>query len=1353
MRERLVRVAKQTSKRFLTLTAATIMAFSGLALASPMFFTGNVAAAGGILLLNEIFPSPDLNSQSEWVEVYNPGSTSVSTSGWNISSSGHDFSGSGNVSNNCSDTVPAYGYCVFTDNSQVSAQQLLANGGDTVTLTNGVNSDSVTYPSISSSSDMSYARTVNGAGSWTSASPSEGTSNDPADNLSVCASNCDYTSIGAAISGAQAGTDIYVDPGTYHENVNVNKAVTLMGAGADSTTIVATDGNSSPLTFSGNGATVSGFTITHDYTDSELAAWNFNNNGVTFGQLTHDNTLENSTVTLNRNGVYLNNSEDNVVTRNTITNNRTGVNMTNDLAGTQITDNVISDNWTEGLVTYDSGIAINYSNVTVSGNTFDQNWYEQITVKNTSLSSGTLDVSGNTFSDSPVTYTTSSSSSLDEPGFAAQQPVSLGGTATKPAQSLPTLRIFNGGNVSLGYSGKTLKVGADEPYTTIQSAVNDASAGDTIAVDAGTYNESPTINKSLTLTGAQAGVAGSSHSGNESTVNRFYVTAGGVTVNGFSFNGTSTSGQLQVLSASTLSGIVVENNVFSGYSNVALPTNGAGNIVIKQNLFTSPGAPAEAIQIKPYSNQNVINQHDCNGTQVLNNVFTNATTNGAADINFSCTGSNSSNVTVSGNTSTNPTDPNGPNMVAFSGVTDGIVVSNNTASTSGSQVLFFGSVSGTASITGNTFTNGGGKAVSIHGGDHYAGVNDSSNTGTFTITGNTFSGNAYGVYVQSGSLSGSGSVDASHNYWGTAVASTIEGENTSGVTVSPYYVDHLNGTLSSVVPTTVYVNQTGHIPGYDEFSTISEAVNAVASGGTVNVGAGNYTESSLTLAKPLNLFGPNKDANPNTDTRVSEATVTGHILVTSSNVEIKGLTLTDPNYSGVSIEAVQVYGSGSLVSNVTVQNNIFTSIENSAAHGAYGVMVQGNVKTIEVYANKFSGINATTSGGWAHAIEVSPTSSNGSIPQDVRVIGNSFSNITNVGNSDAYAFSVDSTTYGGQTVYADASQILPFAGNSLAGLKVRNLDPNHTLDLTDNWWGNVLGASSSQYSGAVDVSSWCTDSTCTSDQSASSGTTTLPSGSLGTPTTSGNTSSLTLPSTNDVTASTTTSSGTVQVTIPAGITISAPASSNWDGTITAPTVTTVQLGSTKTVSLAIQVGASGVDLTFDKAVRLVLPGQAGQSVGFVNAEGVFSTIDACVAGDDQNAQDTALLAGGDCYLTSGSDLVVWTKHFTTFVAYTPAPQSSNGNSSSATTTSASTTGSQASNGSGAGEVQGQNTSATSGKTSSTNVKTPAANASQPKVAAKEAGGIRWYWWVIVALVALAAIGFGVYRYADGTDKN
>ena len=127
------------------------------------------------------------------------------------------------------------------------------------------------------------------------------------------------------------------------------------------------------------------------------------------------------------------------------------------------------------------------------------------------------------------------------------------------------------------------------------------------------------------------------------------------------------------------------------------------------------------------------------------------------------------------------------------------------------------------------------------------------------------------------------------------------------------------------------------------------------------------------------------------------------------------------------------------------------------------------------------------------------------------------------------------------------------------------------------------------------------------------------------------------------------------ISIPASTTVTATGG-NWDGVINAPTIkpnTSVSIptttGSTTTVATVIDVGSDSVSLTFDKAVRLFIPGQAGKLVGFVR-NSVFTQISTPCSADTQAAGD-ALTTSGNCYVTVGSDMVIWTKHFTTFVTY------------------------------------------------------------------------------------------------------
>ncbi|MEN9622171.1 MAG: hypothetical protein RLZZ67_605 [Candidatus Parcubacteria bacterium] len=113
----------------------------------------------------------------------------------------------------------------------------------------------------------------------------------------------------------------------------------------------------------------------------------------------------------------------------------------------------------------------------------------------------------------------------------------------------------------------------------------------------------------------------------------------------------------------------------------------------------------------------------------------------------------------------------------------------------------------------------------------------------------------------------------------------------------------------------------------------------------------------------------------------------------------------------------------------------------------------------------------------------------------------------------------------------------------------------------------------------------------------------------------------------------------------------------WNGVMHAPTPVSITLpataGQIKTLISAFEIGVSGTQLTFNRAVRILIPGQAGKRTGFVTGGEDFKEVTTGCVADDQISAN-ALAADAECKLDVGADLVIWTKHFTSFATYTQA---------------------------------------------------------------------------------------------------
>ena len=137
------------------------------------------------------------------------------------------------------------------------------------------------------------------------------------------------------------------------------------------------------------------------------------------------------------------------------------------------------------------------------------------------------------------------------------------------------------------------------------------------------------------------------------------------------------------------------------------------------------------------------------------------------------------------------------------------------------------------------------------------------------------------------------------------------------------------------------------------------------------------------------------------------------------------------------------------------------------------------------------------------------------------------------------------------------------------------------------------------------------------------------------------------------------STQTIVVDVPQGTVIDG--GSDWNGLIQAPTIEeTVEAEnfSSGTPQVIMSVGVPGVKLILSKATKITLPGAAGKSAGFTEVDGTFQFIATCTS--SEVSDPNTLPDGGDCRVDAGSDLTIWTKHFTQFFSYLATPESCNG---------------------------------------------------------------------------------------------
>ncbi len=138
----------------------------------------------------------------------------------------------------------------------------------------------------------------------------------------------------------------------------------------------------------------------------------------------------------------------------------------------------------------------------------------------------------------------------------------------------------------------------------------------------------------------------------------------------------------------------------------------------------------------------------------------------------------------------------------------------------------------------------------------------------------------------------------------------------------------------------------------------------------------------------------------------------------------------------------------------------------------------------------------------------------------------------------------------------------------------------------------------------------------------------------------------------------------VQIVIPKDVLVSGP-EDTFTGKIDLPEP---KVGSScpinpdgSSIVSCIDVGLSGDELTFNKSVKITIPNEGHLTPYYSSDNTTWQEISTlCDAADTAEVNGVAISNDGtrECYFVDGSDMVIWTTHFTVFGTLTPASSSS-----------------------------------------------------------------------------------------------
>ncbi|MDD5447405.1 MAG: NosD domain-containing protein, partial [Methanocellales archaeon] len=286
------------------------------------------------------------------------------------------------------------------DNMGLSKVEVKVNSGSWKTATGTTSwSKSVT---LSSGSNTIYAR----------ATDTSGNTNETSVTVTLFYTGSviyvpdDYSTIQAAVNAASEGDTIIMRDGTYIENVDIDRRLTIKSEnGADFTLVQAQDSDDNLFYVRADYVNLSGFTLTGAtgviragiYLD-ESNYCNISSNNVssnyygTYLYSSGSNTISNNTVSDNWRGIDLSySSSNNTISNNNVSNNVGGIRLYNS-SNNNISSNTINSNNDRGVLLYYS------SNNNISSNTINSNNDRGVLLyysSNNNISSNTINSNNN----------------------------------------------------------------------------------------------------------------------------------------------------------------------------------------------------------------------------------------------------------------------------------------------------------------------------------------------------------------------------------------------------------------------------------------------------------------------------------------------------------------------------------------------------------------------------------------------------------------------------------------------------------------------------------------------------------------------------------------------------------------------------------------------------------------------------------------------------------------------------------------------------------------------------------------------------------------------------------------------